>query len=281
MTWHHFRGTVLPPIPPIGSGLTAVTKQFTVRTHWVEPYLVRVCPRCLEEQDGRWSLPFVFACLRHRCYLMDTCPRCGARLNVAGLESCVVRVKRDSAASRHCGGRVRDSAAARVRDPQILALQQRLLAAVDAPPDQRPQALADLRDLWVMATMTMYTASVKDLSGADPVVRKAFAGFCGRFDDRQGRTLTVSQLRSPRVGVLAAALRIAAQVVFADDPLSIAAEIAGLNQTPRSERALALAKAWDSSWYDPGRLDSTERVAPILSFFVLNTSSRHWQRTVA
>lgn len=40
----------------------------------------RFCPECLAETDGRWllrwRLGFSFACLRHRCLLVDLCPHC-------------------------------------------------------------------------------------------------------------------------------------------------------------------------------------------------------------
>lgn len=43
----------------------------------------RFCPRCLQETGGRWllewRLPWVFACLKHSCVLVDACPGCGHR----------------------------------------------------------------------------------------------------------------------------------------------------------------------------------------------------------
>ncbi|MFF2505940.1 TniQ family protein [Streptomyces sp. NPDC058067] len=41
----------------------------------------RYCPACLEEDRGRWQLPWrlswTFACTRHQLLLLDFCPRCG------------------------------------------------------------------------------------------------------------------------------------------------------------------------------------------------------------
>lgn len=42
------------------------------------------CPQCLEETNGawqvKWKLPWSFACVTHRCLLIDTCPQCERRL---------------------------------------------------------------------------------------------------------------------------------------------------------------------------------------------------------
>ncbi|QNJ94871.1 TniQ family protein [Mycolicibacterium fluoranthenivorans] len=42
--------------------------------------LKRFCPQCLRENEARWqlawSLEWTFACTRHQCLLVDTCPRC-------------------------------------------------------------------------------------------------------------------------------------------------------------------------------------------------------------
>lgn len=40
----------------------------------------RACPHCLAETHGRWPLSWrhnlTFACMKHQCLLIDTCPRC-------------------------------------------------------------------------------------------------------------------------------------------------------------------------------------------------------------
>lgn len=47
----------------------------------------QICPRCVEE-DSRpylrlsWRLAFVIACPKHRCFLVDRCPRCGEPINI-------------------------------------------------------------------------------------------------------------------------------------------------------------------------------------------------------
>lgn len=43
------------------------------------------CPHCLREEYGAWKLawklPWTFACLKHRCYLVSHCPACQTRLS--------------------------------------------------------------------------------------------------------------------------------------------------------------------------------------------------------
>lgn len=59
------------------------TGRVAVPDHWWPGQLgSRYCPACLAENGGRWLLawrsPWMFACLRHRLLLADTCPGCSA-----------------------------------------------------------------------------------------------------------------------------------------------------------------------------------------------------------
>ena len=51
---------------------------------WVYPVGSHVCPRCVVESGGvwklNWKLAWSFACVRHRCLLVDTCPACRKRI---------------------------------------------------------------------------------------------------------------------------------------------------------------------------------------------------------
>lgn len=69
------------------SGLDPVsprTFQSSAYPQWI--YLVgsHVCPACVIESGGawqlRWKLPWAFACVEHRCMLVDTCPACYKRI---------------------------------------------------------------------------------------------------------------------------------------------------------------------------------------------------------
>lgn len=50
------------------------------RNGWQWRINSRACPQCLAETDGRWQLVWrhnlSFACVRHRCLLIDSCPAC-------------------------------------------------------------------------------------------------------------------------------------------------------------------------------------------------------------
>ncbi|SKZ91776.1 regulatory helix-turn-helix protein, lysR family [Mycobacteroides abscessus subsp. abscessus] len=49
---------------------------------WLVTRSSRFCPQCLTEDGGRWQLGWrsrwAFACRRHHCLLVDTCPQCGS-----------------------------------------------------------------------------------------------------------------------------------------------------------------------------------------------------------
>ena len=51
---------------------------------WSRCRFSRYCPRCLRENGGRWRLfwrsGWAFACVEHRCLLVDQCPTCAHRL---------------------------------------------------------------------------------------------------------------------------------------------------------------------------------------------------------
>lgn len=57
------------------------TGRFTGASPWGRVYGSRFCPDCLAASGGawklRWRLVWTFACLQHRCLLVDRCPRCG------------------------------------------------------------------------------------------------------------------------------------------------------------------------------------------------------------
>ena len=57
---------------------------------WVYFAGSHMCPLCLEESSGAWKLawklPWSFACVRHRCLLMDTCPSCERRTGIGRLD---------------------------------------------------------------------------------------------------------------------------------------------------------------------------------------------------
>jgi hypothetical protein len=67
---------------PVAFRLAAVTE-------WAYFRGSHVCPECLRESGGiwrlAWKLPWSFACVRHRCLLVDTCPSCERRIGAGKL----------------------------------------------------------------------------------------------------------------------------------------------------------------------------------------------------
>jgi TniQ/Bacterial regulatory helix-turn-helix protein, lysR family len=69
-----------------GTGLRfrAGTRTLDRSFPWSRCRFSRYCPRCLRENGGRWQLfwrsGWAFACVEHRCPLVDECPTCAHRL---------------------------------------------------------------------------------------------------------------------------------------------------------------------------------------------------------
>ena len=69
-----------------GTGLRfrAGTRTLDRSFPWSRCRFSRYCPRCLRENGGRWQLfwrsGWAFACVEHRCLLVDECPTCAHRL---------------------------------------------------------------------------------------------------------------------------------------------------------------------------------------------------------
>jgi hypothetical protein len=55
-----------------------------VRDTWAWVWASHACPGCLAQNPNvwllAWKLPWTFVCTKHNTYLLDSCPRCGARL---------------------------------------------------------------------------------------------------------------------------------------------------------------------------------------------------------
>ncbi|MDJ0340438.1 TniQ family protein [Streptomyces sp. H10-C2] len=250
MLWHRFRGTALYPFGP---QWVKETSRTSLLKWWIDPNALRLCPRCVDESGGRWllawQLPWVFVCLTHRCYLVGACPVCGRAFTAHGTNPLhgaphyppLVNGMRQ----RQCGARLRELPAVPAQDDELLALQQRLWDALHAPAEGHAESFGLFQDLWAMACLALFTAHPEDLSGADTVVREAFAAFCRTHDGAAGRRFTASELRTPPVLVQTAVIRTAARIVFAEDPLAVADTVAGLSRDPHSAAIIALRKAWN------------------------------------
>ncbi|MEV4921625.1 TniQ family protein [Streptomyces roseoverticillatus] len=267
MTFHRFRGTALPSVSP---GQFDATTRRLLHARWISPTQLRLCPACADENGGRWplvwQLPWAIACMRHYCYLVDACPDCGTRFAlpvtnpVAG--TCQHIVNRSPL--RRCGTSLRGMSAHPVRDLAVLRLQDRLLGHLESAEYDNSEARADFADLWAMASLTLHAATADSLMHADAPVRTAMAHF--RLDHPVGgRRLSTVAIRPPSVLVTAAALRLAAEITFADDPLERADAIAGVVREPDSPGMAAVQKSWIAGPMHLARRLSTSRVQPVMA----------------
>lgn len=126
----------------------------------------RYCPACLRESGGRglllWRLPWAFACTEHRLLLADFCPTCDRpphpwKISFTGPRDVGVctRDRLDHAAE----GRRRPCAADLLHAPAhalppdglVLSAQHRVAGQLAVSPDERPQALVELKQLYALA----------------------------------------------------------------------------------------------------------------------------------
>ncbi len=73
--------------------ITTTTRTVVNSALWRRGTGSRYCPMCLAESGGRWPLAWrlgwTFACLKHRCLLVDTCPCCRAGPRVYPIPGCL------------------------------------------------------------------------------------------------------------------------------------------------------------------------------------------------
>lgn len=161
-----------------------------------------VCPSCLDETGGayqlKWKLPWSFACAKHSCLLVDTCPSCQERISLEE-RSChtfsAASVLLDPAACRRLlaggtgparkSGRVRcgyplQTAKAQflLRWPKVLEAQRRVDEALKGKPQSvlgkpmpSPHYFADLRSL---CAMLLYMGVPEELGEAPQEIKDAF-----------------------------------------------------------------------------------------------------------
>lgn len=76
------KAMTLESYPPIASGYNSLTGQVVSKFPWRHVHASRFCPRCLEEDGGRWQIAWrmvwFFACPKHQCLLAELCPECSA-----------------------------------------------------------------------------------------------------------------------------------------------------------------------------------------------------------
>ena len=251
MTLARYRGAVDWPNRPQASGVFAFT-----RHPWAWRDRSNLCPYCLAENGGRWMLRWrlvwMFLCPEHGCYLVDRC-RCGAMLHharsLAGVSRCTAGAARNRPGS--CQARMVDLPAVPVRDRGLVAIQRRILDLVESEQEMGAEAREALFELVCVARLAMLVGEPFLLAGrgVDPVVFDHFMALSGRITGERAGARVHAVDREPLVPVLAAGLlRIAAEVVFADD-LDAAARRFVACSAGRTERSdpwvwAALTEMW-------------------------------------
>jgi len=262
MTWTRFAGSLDSEVS--GSSRRAVSVNVG------DPGALRFCPSCVEERDGRWPLawstPWVFACLKHQCYLLTACPACrrSVRAGEADLARGACRgAVRDTVHGivRSCSTAYRNMQAPPLRDPLLAGLQRRLDDHLSLAVPNLGAARADLTDLAAMADMALFLATPDHLSDADPVVLERFTVFSRRYSATYGRLMRKKDRDTPELLVRTGCLRIASKVVFSKDPLSTALTLADFKSRPFAPSVRPLHQSW--LMRPPG--DTTERLAKIVS----------------
>ena len=183
MTFHKYTD-VLP-----GTYCTEHSGPFAL---WVRHQGARYCPDCLRESGGRWRsawyLNWTFACLTHRCLLVDECPRCHRRQrartpplgHIPKIGTCC---RTTFLATSTCEADLAEVVPLQldVEDP-VLAAQRavdRLLRGADpgfefyaGRPTQLRHVLADLRALtqWAYTSTTLADNAMYELECAMPAM---------------------------------------------------------------------------------------------------------------
>ncbi|MFB7677098.1 TniQ family protein [Kitasatospora purpeofusca] len=250
---------------------------------WVDHTELRFCPECVAADDGRWplawSLPWVFCCLAHRRYLTTICSTC--RMKVRPAEVSLARGvcgraarERGADPALRCPGRFRDAEAPPLRDPELIRLQKLLLEHLQADSEaSRDRARADFQDLSEIAVMALFLATPAHLDGADPVIHDAFSSFSRRYFVKHGRLMMERDRFHPGMLVLTGCLRVASQIVFADDPLQATLSLADLRKHPADPAVRPLRR----SWITRPPVYSGERIRSIIEAVQENSKfSRGW-----
>ncbi|MEV4921626.1 TniQ family protein [Streptomyces roseoverticillatus] len=273
MTWQRFLGTALPrQLPAPEKWYRAAPQQdmrHQIRLHGVSTETLRICPPCLEETGGRWplswSLPWAFACPRHRCYRLDHCPECGQPLlcTSSGIQ-CGRRSGNPDGTRQVCTADLRRLPTVAAEDQELLDLQQHLFDHLESGADRRA-ARADFADLWAMFCVAVFAGHPDHAEGADKPVQKAFTEFCASRDSQLDRRVWMSQSRSPTPLLFAAAVRIAASIVFAEDPFDAADALCSLRAFPRPDEVSYVRRAWANHHLQRAPQHATRRLKDVIT----------------
>jgi hypothetical protein len=131
-----------------------------------------------------------------------------------------------------------------LRDPLLIGLQGRLDAHLADAEPSTGVARADLADLAAMADLALFLATPAHLSGADSAVLERFTAFSRRYSASSGRLMHRKDREAPDILVRTACLRIAAKIVFDEDPLNTALALADFKSRPLARPVRLLHQSW-------------------------------------
>lgn len=211
MTLARYAGNALPHLPPDPWVNGAALSQWS-RAAWFHGPLARWCPECLRENDRRWplrwKLPWAFACVEHRVFLVSECQVCQSNLYSDGDGVPPARCKSTVEDRLHrygiderCDFPLSAGRPVPVSDEAVLNLQARVNNWLEGTPTQEDRQLVSL------AAVLIPLLSPSMLQHGDPVLLYAL------------RTARAPHPRREK-GLWSDPLRVAAAVCAAEQVLS-------------------------------------------------------------
>lgn len=190
-------------------------------SEWAYFYGSHACPHCLRESEGAWQiawkLPWSFACVKHRCYLVARCPSCNRRLasgrrdrtltplfvkHVPKVSLCknpqpdgAGRMGRSSKPCGHDLTSISTTAASFKKLRIQMLLNERLSGKSLSILNSEISALQYFRDLRSLCAFILYCAEVDDLGDLPAPEKVAFTA----FTEKRNRVLVArSESATPR-----------------------------------------------------------------------------------
>ncbi|MER8186972.1 TniQ family protein [Kitasatospora sp. NPDC094015] len=198
------------------------------RDHIVPDGQAKVCPSCIDEDDGRWPLawmlPWSVVCPRHHRFLVAAC-ECGARPRALGCldgRNWTCPGRKINGRLTACGQLLRDLPAGTFSDPALADAQAWLLQLLDPLGERGEAEGVTPDDVNAMVLLCTERGFVTNLAGLDPPVKEAFETHMRTNERNMWRRGGSSRGRrgySPDPHVIAAGLRMAVAILAADDPL--------------------------------------------------------------
>jgi hypothetical protein len=251
------------------------------------------CPHCIREDEGAWQLawklPWSFACVKHKCYLVPRCPACERRFESGRHDQSLSPLfARQVPKPGHCGNPRPDgmgrfgrnslpcghdlaSIPTTVASLTTLRLQQRLneclTGAVPTILGRQVRALQYFYDLRSLCAFILYCAELDDLGHLPTPEVVAFSAFSVERDrifaarqesptPRNGEQMRLVFARQESPELMAAVVRLATTILAATDPPSIA-----LLLRPLTERLIIKTR---QRWAVTKYFAFSDRLAPII-----------------